>query len=184
VNAARAACLGRGLLALSLGACSKPKADVLTIVEGTSTSRFTVKSAFADYVELPGARNELRITLAGYPASCDRWTPPGEDERLVTVVVVTPPDAKPAVATYPWLGLPPDGEPVREPYALPKALHGKTSRLFDPGGGISLTGVALEQHGSIRGTLAFEFPGAADRPATRIEGSFTAPLCRVLPVTR
>jgi hypothetical protein len=162
-----------------LAGCSqKPKYDV-TILEGGAATRFGVTTAFAEYVELPGSRNELHLTLAGYAASCDAWVPPKPGESAVTVTIVLPPNVRPAVASYAWTGIPNDEEPLKAPYALPKALFGASSRLFEPGGLVRLSTVDLDPHGAVSGTLAFEYPGDADHPATRIDGGFEARLCRI-----
>jgi hypothetical protein len=166
--------------ALSSGpGCERASAHEIALVEGTATTRFTISSAFAEYLELPGSRNELRITLADYPVSCERWVPPKDAQTAVTLVITFPFDTKPAAATYPWAGAPPPAEPLHEAYALPKVQRAGLSRLVEPGGTVQLSTVQLEPRGTISGTLAFEFPGDAERPATRISGGFDAKICRV-----
>lgn len=164
---------------LATVACERPPAHEITVVDGASTTQFTVRSAFAEYVELPGEHNELRLTLASYAVSCERWLPPHGDDDALTVVIVTPSGVPPAVASYGWTGIPPREEPLHAPYALPKAQFGSRSRLFEPGGEIHLTSVLLDPHGTVSGTLAFEFPGEGERPATRIDGGFQAKMCRL-----
>lgn len=161
-------------------ACERPPAPEITVVDGASTTHFTVRSAFAEYVELPGEHNELRLTLASYAVSCERWLPPhGDEDAALTVVIVTPPAVPPAAASYGWTGIPPRDEPLHAPYALPKAQFGSRSRLFEPGGEIHLATVQIDPHGTVSGTLAFEFPGEGERPATRIDGGFQAKMCRL-----
>jgi hypothetical protein len=158
--------------------CEPSSAHELTIVDGADTIRFPATSAFAEYVELPGVRNELRIMLASYPLSCEHWEAPKEGQYALSITVVTPAAQKPAPASYPWTGLPPRDQPVQEGYALPKALLGGHSRLFDPGGAVRLGAVAVDLHASVVGALAFEYPGDGNRPATRIDGGFEAKICR------
>lgn len=160
-------------------ACDERKTHEITIIDGATTTRLATRSEFAEYVELPGDHNELRITLASYPVSCDRWVGPAEGQSLVTVVITLPPETQPAPGSYSWSAIPPADEHIRTSYALPKAHFGPRARLFEPGGAVRLTGVQLDAHGSITGTLAFEFPGEADRPATRIDGNFDARVCRL-----
>jgi hypothetical protein len=169
------------LLSICLAGCSRQTPSELTVTDGDATTRFVVKGAFAEYVELPGDRNELRLALADHPISCERWLPPKDGENTVTVVLVLPSDARPAVATYGWTGLPPPEEPLKAPYALPKAQLGGRSRLFEPGGSLRLSVVQLDVHGTVSGTLAFEFPGQGERPATRLDGNFEAKMCRYAP---
>jgi len=160
-------------------ACNERRSHEITITDGAATTRFSTKSELAEYVELPGDHDELRLTLAGYNASCERWVPPGEGESSLTLVIVTPPNAPPAPGAYEWSGIPKPEDGLHAPYVLPKAHFGPRSRLFEPGGAARLTKVQLDPHGVIAGTLAFEFPGAPDRPATRIDGNFEARLCRL-----
>jgi len=164
--------------------CDERKAHEITVAEGATTTRLTTQSEFAEYVSLPGDHNELRLTLASYPASCDRWVAPSEGETLITVVIVLPPQTTPAPGSYSWSGIPKTDEPLRASYALPKAHFGTRARLFEPGGAIRLTRVQLDPHGTVAGTLAFEFPGEADRPATRVDGNFEARVCRLSLPTR
>jgi hypothetical protein len=170
----------RGALALLLATtvgCEQRRSHEITIIDGASTTRFSTLSEFAEYVELPGDHNELRLTLAGYAASCEKWVPPAEGETAVTVTIVSLPDTPPAVGTYNWSGVPKPDEPLHAGYALPKAHFGARSRLFEPGGSVRLTAAQLDTHGLVAGTLAFEFPGETDRPATRIDGRFEARIC-------
>jgi hypothetical protein len=164
---------------ISCISCEERKAHEITIADGATTTRLTTQSEFAEYIALPDDHNELRLTLASYPVSCDRWVPPADGQTLITVVIVLPPEASPAPGSYGWTGIPTSEEPLRASYALPKAHFGNRARLFEPGGAVRLTRVQLDPHGSVAGTLAFEFPGEADRPATRIDGNFEAHVCRV-----
>jgi hypothetical protein len=158
--------------------CATDPSHQITIVDGPTTTHFSLRSAFAEYVELPGDRNELRLTLASYPISCERWIAPPPGETALTVIVALPPETRPLPGAYPWNGMPAPGDALKAPYALPKALFGGTSRLFEPGGEVKLSSVDVEPRGTITGHLAFEFPGVGDRPTTRIEGSFDAKTCR------
>lgn len=167
-----------------LGACEPARVHDVTIVDGATTTRLAAKSAFAEYVELPGVRNELRVTLANYPVSCEHWATPRSGETALIVTIVTPTEVRPTPTSYAWTGLPSREEPVHGAYSLPKALLGEHSRLFEPGGAVRLTSAALELHGSVTGSIAFEYPGDGTRPATRIDGGFEAKICRSSVATR
>ena len=177
---ARAAALHVTLAGVALSGCARDAPNELTVVDGATITHFPVRGAFAEYVELPGAPNELRLSLASYPVSCERFVPPKEGDSLVTVVVVLPPGQVPVVGSYAWAGVPAQGaQEATTAYALPKATFGTHSRLFEPGGALKLTAVQLDPRGVVSGTLAFEFPGEGDRPATRIDGRFDAKMCRL-----
>lgn len=173
---ARALLLGSALVALG---CDRAPAHQVTIVDGATVTHFQARSAFAEYIELPGQRNELRLTLASYAVSCERWIPPRDGDLALTVVITTPAEVRPTTGSVPWSGIPAPDEPLQAPFALPKALLGHRSRLFEPGGAIRLSAVQIEPHGTVAGVLAFEFPGEAERPATRVEGAFDAKVCRI-----
>jgi hypothetical protein len=145
---------------------------------------FVPKAAFFEYVELPGERNELKITLASYAAACGRYVPPPAGQALVSVTVVTPQNVKPTATTYVWAGHEAHGGSVTRParpYALPTARIGRHGYLIPPGGSIRLTHVSLSAQGQVDGLLSFEFAGDATRPATAIKGRFSADICREAP---
>ncbi len=173
-------CVGVALVASSaVLSCDRASTHEITVVDGASIAHFEVKSAFAEYIEVAGVRDQLTLTLSSYPLSCERWVAPHEGDSALTIVIVSPPGSAPSVGTYPWSGIPAADQPLKEPYALPKAQFGDRSRLFEPGGSVRLTALRLESHGTIAGTVAFEFPGTAESPATRIDGSFDAKVCRL-----
>ncbi|HVW29400.1 MAG TPA: hypothetical protein VHC69_28740 [Polyangiaceae bacterium] len=163
---------------LAVLGCDPSNTHELTVVDGADTIHFSTTSAFAEYVELPGEKNELRITLASYPLSCEHWDAPKDGQYALSVTIVTPAEQKPAPASYPWTGLPAQDEPLHEPYALPKMLLGSHSRVFEPGGAVRLSAVGLDLHASVVGALALEYPGDGNRPATRVDGGFEAKICR------
>jgi hypothetical protein len=144
-------------------------------VDPEDRAEFTPRSAIAEYLELPGAKNELRITLASYEASCDRFVPPEKGEASLTVVVVTPSGAQPAKGSYGWNG---ETAPTPQGYAAPTARRGGSSHLFSPGGALELERVELDVGGRVEGRLAFEFSGNAEREATHARGAFRARVCR------
>lgn len=174
-RAGRSACLSG--VALLLAGCGPATSGEVVLLDGARTTRVPVRSAYAEYVELPPARTELRVTLADYAVSCERWIPPRDGGHAITVVIVTPPSEPPKVGSYAWTGVPAEGAPGRA-YALPKVLEGERSWLVQPGGAVRLTAVHLEPRGTIAGILGFEFPGDPDHPATRINGNFEAKMCR------
>lgn len=98
-----------GLVAFITLGCEKPPALgvlELTLPEDQGKRvELVVRSAFAEYVELPDLRNELRISLTSYETFCDPYRAPGPDDTRVTLTVSTPPSVKPAAGTYPWRGL-------------------------------------------------------------------------------
>jgi hypothetical protein len=143
--------------------------------------RFRPVSAFAEYVELPGLGNELRVTLAGYHASCEEFVPPEAGQASVSVVVVTPPGDAPAATTYTWTGHSLHGGTPARPeraYAVPSARVGKASYVFSPGGSVQIDQLRLVPQGEVSGVMNFEFPGDANTAASSVKGAFRADICR------
>src|SRR5262245_10751899 len=111
VAAALASCHGAPTRQLQLSVGSKPD----------QTLEFSPAVSFAEYVQAPGAGSDLTLTFANYAAACDHFVPPGPDQVLVSVVVVTP-KGPPTRAGYPWAGHAVHGgtmERPLHPYALP-----------------------------------------------------------------
>ncbi len=174
------------LLALAaLGCNQSPESSALVELKmGKSAAQpinFEATTSLAQYMEIPGSGNELRVTLASYRIGCDVFTPPGEGEASVSVVITTPPGVTPASGVYPWLGHDSHGGQARAPakaYSYPTARLGPKSYLFPPGGGVVLKELNLDKHGSVSGLLNYEFAGNAKQPATSLKGRFTARICQ------
>ncbi len=147
-----------GLLALVTLGCDKPQdLGVLELTLPEDQGRrveLVIRSSFAEYVELPDLRNELRISLTSYETFCDPYRPPGPDETRVTLTITTPPSAKPGPGTYPWRGLShaaaeepkldtPEGAVTGlvEPAAAPPAPSG--APVTPPPPGVSLAAEAM-----------------------------------------
>lgn len=175
----RVARFATGLVALSaLSGCSRAQKPSLHLVVGTEPgddSSFAPEVSFAEYVSIPGDHDELRITVASYAASCERFVPPGPGQALVTVVVTTPAGDPPHAASYPWNG------PSDRARAAPSARVGPRGYVFPPGGSLTLTRVELEPQGSVAGWFDFEFPGSAETSQKSLHGRFEARLCRFSP---
>ena len=139
-------------------------------------------SSYAEYLVLPGAHRELKITLASYATSCDSFVEPAESDTSATVTVITPSDLELSPGAYVWAGHAAHGgteqQPER-PYALPTIRLGHRGFVLPAGGEMQLDSVATTQDGRVRGLLGFEFAGDADHAATSLKGSFEAKLCRV-----
>jgi hypothetical protein len=161
-----------------LTGCSRAEKPSVQLVVGANpneTTSFSPEVSFAEYVAIRGSHTELRITVASYAASCERFVAPGPDQALVTVVVTTPADDPPHLASYPWSG------PSDRARAAPSARVGSRGYEFPPGGELTLTRVELEPQGSVAGSFNFEFPGNADTTQKGLHGRFEARLCRFSP---
>jgi hypothetical protein len=155
--------------------------DLVLPEGGGRRTPFEVRSAFAEYVELGELRRELRITLASYSASCERYVPPGPEDLLFTVTVTVPaseplrPGSIPAISPE---ANDADAGKVSRPSALSVVRHGERSYVFPSGGSIELAELDLSPTGRVRGILALEFPGDGTRPAASARGKFEARICR------
>lgn len=164
------------------GTNNTPTAVELRVGPGAEESlSFTTTTSLAEYTEVPGSGNELRLTLASYEASCDEFVPPGDGDASVSVVIVTPEGVTPTSGVYPWLGHQAHGGTAsapEKPYSFPTARFARKSFTFRPGGGVVVKGLTLDRHGSVSGLLSFEFAGDAESPATSVKGRFSAKICR------
>lgn len=112
---------------ITLGCDKPPELGVLELTLPEDQGKrveLVVRSAFAEYVELPDLRNELRISLTDYETFCDPYRAPGPDHTRVTLTISTPPAAKPAPGTYPWRGLSHAPEPEPKLETPPGAVTG------------------------------------------------------------
>ncbi len=136
------------------------------------------KTAFAEYVELPELRRELRITLASYALSCDRYVAPGPNDVLFTVTLDAPAAEPFHAGTYPLEGADaPDAGATTRAKAFAVARQGEHGFDFPNGGAVELHAIDLGPAGLVSGVLALEFPGDGTRPPAGAHGKFEAHLC-------
>ncbi len=176
-------------LVVALGACrSDPPFDSLTLVlpeRGARPVTLDVRSAFAEYVDLPELRHELRLTFASYPLSCDRFVPPAGSDLALMLTIALPPDAPPKPGTIPALAPTAPaaddadaGTPATtRPSILAVVRREGRSFVLPPGGALSLIEVDTSPRGHVRGHLSLEFAGDADRAASTVSGKFSAAMC-------
>jgi hypothetical protein len=137
------------------------------------------RSAFAEYVELPELRRELRVTLASYPLSCDRYVAPGPAELLFVLTLTSPAKEPFAPGPISFGSAPPsDAGPPERVGAFAVARQGEHGFDFPSGGTVELRQVDVSVSGHVQGVLALEFPGDGSRPAAGAHGKFDARMCR------
>ena len=173
------------LVWLALGGCRERGHAWVYVVAGPDPSQhveFRPASSYAEYVVYPGARTELKITLASYAASCDAFVAQTEKDASATITVIAPAGSELGPGTYQWAGHEAHGgseqQPER-PYALPTVRLGRQSWVLPAGGELELKAVNAKQDARVRGILGFDFPGDGEHVATSLKGSFEAKLCRV-----
>jgi hypothetical protein len=170
-------------LALVLLACHDDNAAStvdLLVPDGVGRRvEFVPKTAFAEYVELPELRRELRITLANYTLSCDRYVPPGPKDVLF-VLTLTSPAAEPFhPGTYPLeTADAPDAGATTKAKGFAVARQAERGFDFPSGGMVELRAIDSAPGGLVSGVLALEYPGDGTRPPAGAHGKFDAHLCR------
>jgi hypothetical protein len=176
---------GLGLILALLSGCRRdPAHQTLTVVVpevGARPRDLEMVSSFAEYVELPELRRELRLTFATYPLACDAYRAPPPEELAVLVTVVAPPAE--AISTGTVSFGTPDMTDGGTPAVIRRnlsALVRRSDRAFtlEPGGSLELSHVELSPGGRASGLLALEFPGDARTPASTVRGRFDARLCQ------
>ncbi|HWP06433.1 MAG TPA: hypothetical protein VNN72_11850 [Polyangiaceae bacterium] len=169
-------------LGLALSACHGAESGAsldLVLPEGVGRRvELKPRSAFAEYVELPELRRELRVTIASYPLSCDRYVAPGPTDLLFVVTLVSPPRDAFVPGTFQLGAAPPaDGGTLERSAAFAVAREGERGFDFPSGGTVELRSVDLSPTGSVGGVLSLEFPGDGSRPASGAHGKFQARMC-------
>jgi hypothetical protein len=92
---------------LSLTSCSSDEGPTFTLQVGPAqVMKFTARSAFAHYYELPGQEDVLRIIVASYPLGCHEYREPEPGEVFATVTLRVPVNENVEAGTYAWTGLP------------------------------------------------------------------------------
>jgi hypothetical protein len=183
VALARAARSARWLIGLAAFGCrtqNTPSTLDLALPDGSGQrTELAPRSAFAEYVELPDLRKELRITLASYALSCEEYVAPGPED-VALVVTITLPAADPLVPgvfASAAASLVDAGAKVTRATSFVVARRGARSFVFPPGGSIELREIDVTPTGAVRGLLAYEFPGDGVRPAAGARGKFDARMC-------
>lgn len=140
----------------------------------------TPKTAFAEYVELPEVRRELRLTLANYELSCEHYVLPKNASDLLFVLTLTAPPREPLVpGTYPLeAAAAPDAGPPARVTAFAVARQGTRAFDFPSGGSIELKTFDAATSGHVSGVLGLEYPGDGTRPPAGAHGRFDARMCR------
>lgn len=176
----RTLALGAAVVAVAT-ACRESEPTTLHVATGTGADEhhaFTPRSALATYLELPGLRNELTFVLSEHESACDRFVPPPEGGVVVSLTLLLPPATVPSPGTYPATAPSSSREPVRSPRALVVVRVGGASHALQPGGSLRLEHAGIRVGDTISGVLAFAFPGDQTREATRVDGRFSATVCR------
>lgn len=171
-------------LCASLGCRGGSRGDALELLlpDGSGrTSGVVPRSTYAEYVEIPDALNELRLTFATHDVSCEKYVAPGPEDVLIVITLRLPPGEKPRPGGYGSTpALKDDGgasSPSRA-FAQPVVRRGSRAHVLPPGGTLELSSVDFAPTGAVRGSLAFEFAGDGTRPASALRGKFAARICR------
>ncbi len=164
-----------------VASCGPPPEPSITLQVGPNqVLSFEPRAAFAHYYELPGHEDVLRIVLASYPVSCQRFLPPGPGEVYVSVTVFAPPTTTIEPGAYPWQGLPSDDEEEdAEPQAkaLPFVRLAQEGRTLPPGGLLKINAFKKEPLGLLEGQLAFRDGGDQQASTAALMGDFSLRLC-------
>jgi len=197
----RAPCWGRiaGASMLLLGsqaACTSVEEPPITLQVGPDRIlHFSPQSAYAQYFELPGEGDVLRIILASYPVPCKSYVPPGKGDVYVTVTVHSEAGQSMVGREFAWEGLPvaffsashpaagaaPSGstEALSPNWALPYVRLAQEGRPLPPGGQVKITKFSREPFGVVEGEFKFSDAGDGEAATAALLGSFRVQLCHV-----
>lgn len=152
----------------------------MSLTIGGASEALIVRSAFAEYVELPGQESRLLITFANYALGCDEYRPPGDSEVLVTLLLRRPPPEALTPGEYPWRTPVASGVAGPEVGATPFLRRGKTGRELGEGGLVTLRVFEAKPQGLVEGSFSFleaESDGSRESQ-TGLRGEFRVRLCR------
>lgn len=173
--------LGGALLGLSLLSCrGTPSEEVELTLRPNQAVRFAPRTGFAEYFELAGVSDQLRITLSSYDADCRHYVPPPPHEVSITLTVESPVGRALEAGEYLYA----EAEPATDgPRVLPFVrLHDGADRLR-ASGKLKLTKIEPALHGMVQGEIEFLTP--AEGGTAALSGKFSVRICRsVLDATR
>lgn len=160
--------------------CRGPTGTEVSLTIGGASETLVVRSAFAEYVELPGHESRLLVTLANYSVGCDEVRPPGDSETLVTLLLRRPSPEAVTPGEYHWQTPMPLDKGLPEPGATPFLRRGRAGRELGEGGSVTLSVFEPKAQGRVEGRFSFletESEGGNERQAG-LRGEFRVRLCR------
>lgn len=185
--------LGVGLGTVALTSCSRARQPEITLQVGPDQIlHFSPVSAYAQYFELPGQGDLLRIVLASYAVPCKTYLPPSKGEVYVAVTLHVD-DGQPISGTeFGWDGTVPSFAPLHpvvagsaEPttgasnWALPYVRLANEGRPLPPGGKVKISAFAREAFGIVEGDFQFSDAGDGEAATAALLGAFRVQLCHV-----
>lgn len=157
-----------------------PSEEIELSLQPNHSIRFAPKAGFAEYFELPGVSDQLRITLSSYGADCRKYLPPPPHEVNITLTVESPVGRPLSAGEYAYSASEPLTDGAR---VLPFVrLHDGADRLHTSGK-LKLKKIEPGLHGLVQGELEFLTPTEGSTAA--LSGKFSVRICRsVLDATR
>ncbi|HSC89588.1 MAG TPA: hypothetical protein VLC09_20035 [Polyangiaceae bacterium] len=160
------------LAALGSSGCGRKEQSKVELQIGREDFEFVPRTAFAEYWELPGLGDQLRITLASYETSCENLRSPEQGEALVVLTLRSPVGKPLALGDYPMATLAATPATIEQPDVLAFVRLAREGRLLDPGGGLQLQRLERQVHGLVEASFAFSHaPDAGGPDAVPPEGS-------------
>lgn len=118
--------------------------------------RFTPRVAWAEYFELPGQPDQVKITLASYALKCGEFVNPAEGEMLVTFTLRAPAHESIQVEQYVWKGLTQEEfQDVETREVIPFIRLAQEGQTLLPGGSFQLEHLDKAPHGRLVGHFSF-----------------------------
>lgn len=181
---------------LAIGCQPQTKHDLTLQVGPDRIIRFAPVAGFAQYFEIPGQDDRLRIVLASYDVGCNSFVPPDQGQVYVSVTVQAHAGESLIGRKIPWEGTKQpldvievapagdnqehdkDKDPVQA-YALPFVRLARDARALPPGGHIEIRKFDREPYGTIEGEFEFSDAGEGEAATAALLGSFRVQLCHV-----
>lgn len=131
------------LLVVATLGCTQDPVPTIEFQLGTEARervRLAPVSALAEYTELPETGDELIVTLASYPTSCDHFEAVPKGGILITLTVTFPKGHRPKPGVVLWGGAKAHGGTPSSPelaYVTPHVRQSQRALVMPPGGACS-----------------------------------------------
>ncbi len=180
--------LGLGALPIMTG-CREVHHQELTLQVGPAeVLRFAPASGYAQYFEIPGRGDILRLVFASYPLTCPKFETPARGEVYLSVTVQAESGETLVGRKIPWEGIPSshgteadsnaaDSDSPPPVWALPMIRLFEDARPLPPGGFVTLNALSREAYGVVEGEFHFSDAGEGEAASAALMGPFRLQLC-------
>ncbi len=172
--------------------CNEPPNQELSLQVGPDRIlRFSPTSGFAQYFEVPGQGDLVRVVLSNYPLRCPVFEPPKPGQVYISITIRAETGQTIIGEKIPWNGIPAeflpqedDALPRRSPvtetpkvWALPMIRLFEDARPLPAGGYLTVSDLSREPYGVLEGEFHFSDAGEGEAASAALLGPFRVQFC-------